>query len=154
MMNLRNLFKRSRDVTETCLAAAPCAGPTSDWSGPEIPLAPDRPISAVMCGLFEAASKENANKMRLILDEAKGQATFSMKASEDWIQAPGLGNDLWSHLVLFLPRIASIESCQGVIKDPASDDEWRFNFTKEANQITLNKIDSADSQKTYSKRIE
>ncbi len=146
MKNIRNLFKRARDVTATCLAAAPHAGPTSDWSGPEIPLAPDRPISAVICGLFEAASKENANKIKLNLDEVKGHATLSMKASEDWLQAPGLGNDLWSHLVLFLPKVASIESCQGVIRDPASDDKWRFNFTKEDNQIILSKLDSSETK--------
>ena len=146
MKNIRNPFKKSKVVTATCLAAAPHAGPTSDWSGPEIPLAADRPISAVICGLFEAASKENANKMKLNLDQVKGHATLSMRASEDWLQAPGLGDDLWSHLVLFLPKVASIESCQGVIKDPASDDRWRFNFTKENNQIMLSKIDSAESE--------
>jgi hypothetical protein len=69
-----------------------------------------------------------------------------MRNSQDWEHMPGIGDDMWSHLILFLPQVSSIESLQGVIKDPATADEWRFNFSKENNQIMLSKIEPAETK--------
>ena len=139
---LRRMLRPHADDYGPCLAPFPHAGPTPDWTGPQTPLAKNCPVAALVCGLFEWASERKATKIRLNLDKVKGHAKLSMKNSHDWEHMPGIGEDMWSHLVLFLPQISSIESLQGVIKDPATEDEWRFNFTKENNQIVLSKIES------------
>jgi hypothetical protein len=138
---LNKIFKCRSNIHATCLSRFPCAGPTPDWTGPQIKLEKKSPIAGLVCGLFEWALERKATKIRLDLNIAKGQAELSMKNSHDWESMPDIGIYMWSPLIFYLHQISSIESCQGVIKDPATKDKWRFNFTKNNNQIMLSKIE-------------
>jgi hypothetical protein len=142
------MLRKSKDVPASCLTQLPCeyTGPTPNWTGPESPLSlTSNPLANLLCELFAEASKRDSKTIKMTLDA--GQITTKIEANDDWATLPNQRDDLWTPIVFMLPKISSIESCQGVMKDPASDNKWRFNFTKENNQVMLSKIESTERNK-------
>lgn len=136
---LAKLFHKSEPIT--MLAWPPDIGPTVDWSGPEIPLAGDhRPTARLLCILLADASKRSAEVIQLSLCPPKHYATVQFKTPQGSESTPHLPGFLWSSLVFVLPDVSVLESCQGVLTDPASQARWCFSFTKENNQIMLTKL--------------
>ena len=141
-----HLFRRSKGTPVTVLMAPPHVGPTLDWSGPEIPLSGHQPIADYLCRLLDEASQRNAGSIRLRFDPGNDRATVQMNTPQGSQQIPAAPGFLWSPLIFLLPKVSSLESCQGVFTDPVQQHRWRFLFTRESGQILLTKLEAEDSQ--------
>lgn len=103
------------------------------------------PLAYLVCAHLATASEKNADTLRMTLASEEDTIAIQLKTPEGWNKAVGTTGDLWSNLVFFLPDIASIESCQGIIKDPRTEDEWRFTFSKWDNEIVFKKLEAEGS---------
>ena len=141
-------LRRRGPHTFACLSEPPKTGP-NDWTGPEIPLDSDdgpRIISKLLRDLLSEATKKQATTIKFSLLESEGDVTIEYQSDQGLEQTPHLPGYLWSGLVTSIPRFISIEACEGVLIDPATEIEWRFCFTKKADTIILTKLDSKEIQ--------
>ena len=146
MKRLLSLFRKPREGVISCLGQWPHRGPTPDWTGPEMSLHPEQsPLATFVCARLAEASEKNADTLRMTLASEEDTIAIQLKTPEGWKKAVGATGTLWSNLAFFLPDIASIESCLGVIKDPRTEDEWRFTFSKRDNEIVFKKLEAQGS---------
>ena len=118
--------KKAKKAIACCLGHTPYLGPEPDWTGPEIEFTCDySPLTNVVCLLFNEAKKRDSSIIDLRLQKDE-HITIKIKGSQESQDFPGLGDYLWSNLVIFLPKFSSIESCKGVITEPQTGDNWRF----------------------------
>ena len=140
---LWNRSKKTKETVYTCvmapgaLQAAP--GRTPDQVGPEEPLSPKNPVAKLVGLLLQEADKRNADTIELEPDRSKDCIRVRSKGSGEWEQTP-LPEYLWSPMVFTCLRNCVIESCEGVIEDPASGEHWRFTFRKQDNQIQFSRL--------------
>ena len=138
-------LRRKKRYAAACLKMPSDMGPTRDWSGPEILLDPkNQPIimSRLICDLLSHAEERHANSIVFHLLEGKGDVFVKYGSPDGQKQYPNLPGYLWSCLVTTFPKFMSIESCQGVLIDPATKEKWRFIFRKETNEMSLKKLDT------------
>lgn len=141
MEEMLDQIKRRHGVNVTSLSPVPCRGPSPDWTGPDEPLIPTGgPFVTYLCGLLEQATQQGAKAIRFTLDQQHERTAVHLGDPDAWQEIPGLSQALWSGLVLYLPRISSIELFQGIITDPGSGDQWRLHFNKAEGQILLKKV--------------
>ena len=136
-------------VTANVLEEPRNLGPTRDWSGPELPLdSKEGPvvIAKLLCDIIAEAAKKNANQIRLNLLGEDANVNIEYQSREGSEQSPQLPGNAWSGLVTSIPRFASIESCQGVLTDPATKVKWRFKFSKESGSLVLSKVESEGTE--------
>jgi len=104
-----------------------------------------------VCDLLGQATQRGVKAIKFTMDQPHERIALQMGDSEGWQEIPGLDGAFWSGLVLYLPRISTIESCQGTITDPRSGEEWRFSFSKPDRHILLSKVPS-DTEEPREKR--
>ena len=141
-------LRRKKRYTATCLKEPSDTGPTRDWSGPEIALdRKNQPVimSGLICDFLSHAEESHADSIEFHLLEGKGDVSVKYGSPDGQEQEPNLPGYLWSCLVTAFPKFMSIESCQGVLTDPATKEKWRFIFRKETNEMSLKKVDSREN---------
>jgi hypothetical protein len=89
---------------------------------------------------LEQATQQGAKAIRFTLDQQHERTAVYLGDPDAWQEIHGLDEALWSGLVLYLPRISTIEVFQGIITDPRTGDQWRIHFSKADRQILLNKV--------------
>ena len=117
-------------------------GPTLNWSGPEIPLESKySPISMLICSMLSQAKEKQATKVKLELIEGENNISLEYISDQACEKTPPYPGYLWSSFVTSFPKFSSIELCQGIIIDPETNEKWRFEYSKENNQILLSMIE-------------
>jgi hypothetical protein len=134
-----NRNKRTGGTLITCLAPG-APGHAGDQVGPEEPLSPKNPVATLVGLLFQEAKTRNADTIELEPDRSRDCLRVRLKGPGDWEHTPSLPGWSWAGLVFVCLRGCVIESCEGVLKDPASGECWRFTFRQQGQQIRFSKL--------------
>ncbi|MCU0916702.1 MAG: hypothetical protein MUC88_19390 [Planctomycetes bacterium] len=139
---LGRLGRRPRDVVGGCLmpAGSVRGDHVPNWTGPREPLSRQDPLANYLCLLFEKAVRCQADTAELTLEVENDLVRARLKGPGGWQTAGGPPSYVWSNLLFTCLHSAEIESCQATIADPASGEQWRFDFRKQDNQIRLSKL--------------